>query len=95
MGDVTSLRKLPKIELDACEGALRFAPGGLRAAGVDVCLTDNRIVNALTKWDARMARHLAGKEGAREETGTWLERLLLLLFVEEPLVAEYSDRLSV
>ena len=64
MGDVTSIRKLPKIELDACEGALRFARGGLRAAGVDVSLTDNRIVTVLTKLDARMARHLSGKEKA-------------------------------
>ena len=83
---MTSIRKLPKIELDACEGALRFARGGLRAAGVDVNMTGNRIAQILTKLDARTARHLAGKEGARAETGTWLPHVLML-FLEEPLVA--------
>ena len=57
-------------------------------------MADNRIANVLTKLDARMARHLAGKEGAREETGTRLEQVLMSS-VEEPLVAEYVDRASV
>ena len=91
MGDVTSTRKLPKIELHACEGALCFARGGLRAAGVDVNQTDNRIVKVFTKRDARMARHRTGKEGAREETGTWLEEVLRT-FDEEPLAVKHVAR---